>query len=239
MNGNLMLFLYAIPAILFSLSFHEMAHAYASYKLGDPTAKRLGRLTLNPLRHLDPLGTLMLIISMYSGFGFGWAKPVPIDPTYYKNYKRGTILVSLAGPVSNLILAFIFSLPMAVIARDNGISTGDIYNSIYGIYGRGFSVEVIIFNLSRLFYMINIGLAVFNLIPVPPLDGSKILTAVLPTRMYFNLMRYENYIGMIFLAIMVLKPGVLSTVLLPFRKAAEGLLRLLATPVLTLIGSIF
>jgi len=235
MNSNLILILYAIPAILFSLSFHEMAHAYASYRLGDPTAKRLGRLTLNPLRHLDPLGTLMLIISMYSGFGFGWAKPVPIDPTYYKNYKRGTVLVSLAGPLSNLFLAFVFSLPMAVIGMNNGISTSNIYNSIYGIYGRGFSAEVIIFNISRFFYMVNIGLAVFNLIPVPPLDGSKILSAVLPTKTYFNLMRYENYIGMIFLAIMVLRPGILSTVLLPFRKAAEGLLSLLATPILGLI----
>ena len=239
MESKLYIFLYAIPAILFSLSFHEMAHAYVSYKLGDPTAKNMGRLTLNPLKHLDPLGTLMLIISIYSGFGFGWAKPVPIDPSYYKNYKRGTVLVSLAGPVSNLILAFIFSIPMAVIGMREGVRADDLYNSAYGIFGQGLSAEIIIFNFSRFFYMINIGLAIFNILPVPPLDGSKILTAVLPARQYFMLMRYENYIGMIFLAVMLLKPGILSTIMWPFRKAAEGLLMLLSTPLLRLLVGIF
>ena len=88
MNINILMFIYAIPAILISLSFHEMAHAYTSYRLGDPTAKILGRLTMNPLKHLDPIGTLMLVVSMYSGFGFGWAKPVPINPSYYRDYRR-------------------------------------------------------------------------------------------------------------------------------------------------------
>ena len=231
MRDNMIMFLYAIPAILVSLSFHEMAHAYASYRLGDPTATRLGRLTMNPLKHLDPVGTLMLVASMFSGVGFGWAKPVPIDPTYYRNYKRGTVLVSLAGPLSNLLLAFIFSFPMALIAAESGLTGNEIYNSRYLIYGVDFSLRSVVFNISRMFYMMNIGLAIFNLLPVPPLDGSKILMAVLPTKEYYSLMRYGRYIGLMFLALMVLKPGVLSTVMDPLRRAVETLFGL--------VGSIF
>lgn len=235
MRENLFLFIYAIPAILISLSFHEMSHAFASYKLGDPTAKRLGRLTINPLKHLDPIGTLMLVISMFSGFGFGWARPVPIDPSYYKNHKRGTVLVSLAGPASNLLLAFIFSIPMAIIAMDNGIAPNEIYNSSYGIFGSDFSFQSIIFNICRFFYMVNIGLAIFNILPIPPLDGSKILTAILPAKTYFGIMRYERYIGLAFLALMILRPGVLSTLMDPLRIGVETVFRLLATPVLSLL----
>jgi Zn-dependent protease len=235
MGDTLILLLYALPAILISLSFHEMAHAYVSYRHGDPTAKRLGRLTMNPLRHLDPIGTLMLVVSMTSGFGFGWAKPVPIDPTYYKNHKRGTVLVSLAGPVSNLLLAFLFSFPMAFIAVKNGLTMKEAFMSSLSLYFPGFSLTAIIFNISRFFYMINIGLAIFNILPIPPLDGSKILTAVLPAKQYFKLMQYERYIGLAFLAIMLLKPGILSRLLWPFRIAVEWIFRLLASPLLNLV----
>jgi len=228
--GNFLInFIYAIPAILISLSFHEMAHAYASYRLGDPTAKRLGRLSMNPLKHLDPVGTLMLVVSVYSGFGFGWAKPVPIDPSYYKNYKRGTAVVSLAGPLSNLLLAFVFSFPMALIAAKNGLTADIIYNSRYSILYNSFSLEAILFNISRYFYLINIGLAVFNIIPIPPLDGSKILAVVLPSKAYFGLMRYERYIGLVLLALMAVKPGILSTVMWPFRRAVELLFSLIGS----------
>lgn len=228
--GNFLInFIYAIPAILISLSFHEMAHAYASYRLGDPTAKRLGRLSMNPLKHLDPVGTLMLVVSVYSGFGFGWAKPVPIDPSYYKNYKRGTAVVSLAGPLSNLLLAFVFSFPMALIAAKNGLTADIIYNSRYSILYNSFSPEAILFNISRYFYLINIGLAVFNIIPIPPLDGSKILAVVLPSKAYFGLMRYERYIGLVLLALMAVKPGILSTVMWPFRRAVELLFSLIGS----------
>ncbi len=235
MIDNILVYLYAIPAILISLSFHELSHAYISYKNGDPTAKNLGRVSLNPFRHLDPLGTLMLIISMRSGFGFGWAKPVPINPAYYKNKKRGTVLVSLAGPMSNFLLAFIFSFPMAYIALKSGFGVREIYDSSIGIFGRGLSAQAIIFNISRFLYMINIGLGVFNLLPIPPLDGSKILSAVLPQNLYFRLMGYERYIGLIFLAVMLLRPGILSTILLPLRKVVEFIILNLGLPILNII----
>lgn len=234
MRDNITLILYALPAILISLSFHEMAHAYISYRHGDPTAKMLGRLTMNPLKHLDPIGTLMLIASMFSGFGFGWAKPVPINPAYYSNRKRGTVLVSLAGPASNLLLALVFSFPMALIALDSGYSAAEIYDSSLGIYGSDLSARAIIFNICRFFYMINIGLATFNILPIPPLDGSKILTAILPANIYFRLMQYERYIGFAFVALMLLRPGILSAVLWPFRKTAEVLLMLMASPLLNM-----
>ncbi|NLV36259.1 MAG: site-2 protease family protein [Clostridiaceae bacterium] len=235
MGSNLIVYLYAIPAILISLSFHEMAHAYASYRQGDPTAKMMGRLTMNPLKHLDPIGTLMLIASMFSGFGFGWAKPVPINPTYYKNTKRGTVLVSLAGPASNLLLAFLFSFPMAFIAVRKGIEIDTIFVSNLGIYSSAFSFEALVFNVCRFFYMINIGLATFNLLPIPPLDGSKIISAVLPTNIYFNLMKYERYIGLVFIALVVLVPGVLSSILSPIRWVFEGAFKMLASPLINLI----
>lgn len=233
-SGMILNLIYALPAILISLSFHEMSHGYASYRLGDPTAQRLGRITLNPLKHLDPIGTLLLVVSMFSGFGFGWAKPVPIDPTYYKNARRGTVLVSLAGPVSNLLLAFIFAFPMAIIGVKNGYTVSEILGS-NGIFP-GYSWQEILFNISSYFYMINIGLATFNILPVPPLDGSKILTAILPSDLYFKLMQYERYVGLFFLALILWKPGVLYSILTPFRNAVEFVFTLLISPVAGLLG---
>ena len=199
---DIMQYVYIIIVILLSLSFHELSHAFVSYRLGDPTAKDQGRLTLNPIRHLDPLGTIMMIASMIGGAGIGWAKPVPINPMYYKNKKAGTMLVSIAGPLSNLLLSFVFIFPMLYIGSKYDIRALDSTD-----------FNLMIFNISRMFVLTNINLAVFNLLPVPPLDGSKILSGILPTRQYYQLMQYENYIGIAFILLIFVFPGILTGVL--------------------------
>ena len=162
--------LYRLPAVFIGFSFHEFAHAYVANLLGDDTAKLRGRMTLDPMAHIDPIGIIMLLI-----FRFGWAKPVPINPYNFKNRKKGTILVSLAGPVMNFFIAFITLL---------------IYMTIY--YRLGF-MNKIIENILINIYFINIGLGIFNLIPLPPLDGSKILAGFLPNKVEYNFFRYEQY----------------------------------------------
>ena len=144
-----------IPALVFSLSFHEFAHAWMAYKLGDNTAARLGRLTLNPISHLDPVGSLALLL-----MGFGWAKPVPVDPRYLENPKQDMVKVAAAGPISNIILAIVAALALRLL----------------------FSTDLLTSNLKSffiIFMQINITLAVFNLLPVSPLDGSQILAPFL------------------------------------------------------------
>lgn len=206
-----MFFVYLIPVILVSLSFHELSHGLASYRLGDPTARDAGRLTLNPLKHLDPLGTIMIIASSISGFGLGWAKPVPFNPLYYKNRKAGTVLVSIAGPLSNILLAFLFYFPLYYFGIKYGYLNYIYDSSIYS----DLSIPAVIFNLSKLFFAINVSLAVFNIIPVPPLDGSKILTAILPSNYYFRLMQYERYVGMVFIAVILVWPKALNIIIDP------------------------
>ena len=165
-------------SVIIALVLHELAHGFVSYKLGDPTPKAEGRLTLNPLAHLDPIGTLCLLV-----FGFGWAKPVMIDYRHYKNKKLGTALVSLAGPCMNFLIAFV-----AVI----GLKLCVIFN-----------FEVLI-NFLYILFAINVGLGVFNLIPFPPLDGSKIVAAVLPSNLYDKWMYIERYGMFILLALLYL-----------------------------------
>ena len=144
-----------IPALVFSLSFHEFAHAWMAYRLGDNTAARLGRLTLNPMSHLDPIGSLALLL-----MGFGWAKPVPVDPRYLDNPKSDMVKVAAAGPISNIILAVVAALALRLL-----FSTDLLTNNIKTFF--------------IIFMQINITLAVFNLLPVSPLDGSQILTPFL------------------------------------------------------------
>ena len=149
-----------IPALVFSLSFHEFAHAWMAYRLGDNTAARLGRLTLNPMSHLDPVGSLALLL-----MGFGWAKPVPVDSRYLDKPKQDMVKVAAAGPISNIILAVVAALALRLL----------------------FSTDLLTDNIKTffiIFMQINITLAVFNLIPLSPLDGSQILTPFL-----------ENYFG--------------------------------------------
>ncbi|HPD01036.1 MAG TPA: site-2 protease family protein [Acetivibrio sp.] len=182
------LIIYWFMIFAFSISFHESAHAYVAYRMGDSTAKEQGRITLDPLKHLDLFGTIMILISF-----IGWAKPVPIDPRNFKNRKQGTILVSLAGPVSNLILAILFSIPLIFITymfypdAVNGIKT-----TLTPWFGASLDPRQIIFNFCSFGVFMNISLAIFNFLPIPPLDGSKILTGVLPAKYYFKIMDYQQ-----------------------------------------------
>ncbi len=180
-------------AVLLAISVHEMSHGYAAYFLGDKTAKFMGRLSLNPLRHLDPVGALCLLV-----FGFGWAKPVMINPAYFKKPKRDMALTALAGPLSNFILAF---LSLAVFKL---LTLAPFMNSSF------FAAEWIATFLST-FALLNIGLGVFNLIPIPPLDGSKVFLPLLPPRLYMDIMRYEH-LGWIVL-IIALGLGVLDPII--------------------------
>lgn len=180
-----------VPVVLISLTFHEVAHGYISYKLGDPTAYNLGRLSLNPIKHLDPIGSICMLL-----FGFGWAKPVPVNARYYKNPKRGMALTALAGPVTNLILAFFGVIVVMVVS---------MLSWRLGIENRWIEVIATFFYF---FSTMNIYLAVFNLIPVPPFDGSRIAFVFLPTRFYFKVMQYERIIQFVVLAL--LWSGILS-----------------------------
>lgn len=180
-------------AVLLAISIHEMSHGYAAYFLGDKTAKSMGRLSLNPLRHLDPVGALCLLV-----FGFGWAKPVMINPMYFKKPKRDMALTALAGPFSNFILAFL------------SLALFKLFFSLPFTYRSFFVVEWIGTFFST-FALLNIGLGVFNLIPIPPLDGSKIFLPLLPTRLYMDIIRYEH-LGWIVL-IIALGMGVLDPII--------------------------
>ena len=178
MNFNWLELLINVPAVLIAITVHEFFHAYAAVKMGDRTPELHGRLSLNPLNHLDPIGTIMLIL-----FRFGWAKPVPINPYNFKDYKKGTVIVSLAGPLSNLGLAFVSSLLRRLIAPF-GLGYLDLF------------IQTLIF--------INIALAIFNLIPIPPLDGSRVLYAFAPESLQDVIERIEPYGFVIILALVVM-----------------------------------
>ena len=181
-NGLITLLMW-LPIVIFSLSFHETAHAYIAYKLGDPTARNFGRISLNPAKHLDPIGFASMLL-----LGIGWAKPVPINARNFENPRKGMALSSLAGPVSNLILAVIFAflrVATLVIALFSTPSAAFDYVGLFFMYG----------------VLLNVSLAMFNLIPVPPLDGSRLIGLILPPKYYFSYMKYERYIGWGFLAL--------------------------------------
>lgn len=184
----------SILTVLFSLSLHECAHALMAYALGDPTAKNRGRLTLNPIKHLHPVGTIMMLL-----FGFGWANPVPVNAYYFKKKKLGMALTSLAGPVSNLMLSFV-ALTLYFLLQ------------IFGPQFVTTAYTLKVFEILGLFlvmmHTMNLYLAIFNLIPVPPLDGSRILFIFLPAEKYFQVMKYERYIALIL--VVLLYVGVLD-----------------------------
>ncbi|GGM94273.1 site-2 protease family protein [Thermus composti] len=204
-------FFLAFLALLLSLVLHEYAHAYAAFRFGDPTARRMGRLTLNPLRHLDPLGTALLLL-----VGFGWAKPVPINPLAFRAYRLGLFVVSVAGILVNLALAVAFALlvrgvfaldPWAVALAFRGEGGGAL-----GVLALGFYFAS----------AVNLVLAVFNLLPIPPLDGFKILQSLLPLSWQPFLWRLEQYAWLSFLLILTVLRGPIQEVLGLARRAFFG-----------------
>ena len=184
---NVIIYLISTAAVIFiTLPIHEWAHGFAATRLGDPTPRWQGRLSFNPMAHLDPIGSLCILL-----FGFGWAKPVSVNPRYFKNVKTGMAITALAGPVANLIMGLI------------GVLLGNLMILITAVTDIEFFYYVAVFFV--FVARINISLAVFNLIPIPPLDGSKVLNAVLPQRLYFKIMEYERY-GFIILILLINLP---------------------------------
>ncbi len=181
--------LMAVP-ILMAVTFHELAHGYVAYRLGDPTAKNAGRLTLNPLKHLDPVGTLVFVVTRM----IGWAKPVPVNPYNLRNPRRDMVWVSVAGPAANMVLAVISAAAYKVVMLMPLPSSLLAEKVLYPL--------VMMLQLS---VVLNIGLAVFNTIPIPPLDGSKILMGLLPARHAIAYSRIEPYGFFILLALIFLR----------------------------------
>ncbi len=193
-----LVFLLLLAILSLSLTLHEVAHAYAAYRFGDPTAKGLGRLSLNPLRHLDPLGLLLLLL-----VGFGWAKPVPINPYALRPYRLGLFAVSVAGILVNLALAVLLALGVRGLWE---VAPGEV---LAAFQGEGGGVVGALALGAFLASSVNLVLAAFNLLPIPPLDGSKILQSLLPLSWQPFLFRLERYSPISFLLILtVLQPPI-------------------------------
>lgn len=175
-------FLLSVFAVLLCLTFHEVSHGYMAYRLGDKTAKSSGRLSLNPFKHIDPLGFLLMLTA-----GVGWAKPVPVNPTHFKNPKRGMAITALAGPIANFLLALLFAVPVSIIYNNE-----NIFYFLTDLVG--WNWFQILFQFLVNLVVLNVGLGLFNLFPIPPLDGSKVLFSFLPTKIYWTILKYEKYV---------------------------------------------
>lgn len=206
MINNIFEIIWSIPAVLIAITFHEYAHGFAAYYYGDPTAKLAGRLTLNPIAHLDPIGTIMLIM-----FRIGWAKPVPVNYGNLRNPRKDMIKVSLAGPISNILIAFLFS----IIYRINNLF---LQNIIYSALGNMPNLVLTLIRGWIIFLqtgiLINLVLAFFNLIPVPPLDGHHIAIGILPIKWAKIYSKINSTYGMLIL-LMLIWTGIIGKVIFP------------------------
>lgn len=218
--------LISVPVILFSLSAHEAAHGYAAWKCGDPTAHSLGRITLNPLKHLDPIGALCMLV-----FGYGWAKAVPINTRYFRNPKKGMAISAAAGPLANLLLGVLNAILFGFV----------IAFRAYALYrfGEGLLTTALywVATICQLGALYNFLFMAFNLIPVPPFDGSRIAFAFLPQKYYFAIMRYEQYIMIGLLVGLMLVSRLFS--FSPFSWIAEELTYLIAQPIYNVFLDVF
>jgi Zn-dependent protease len=201
---------YVLPVLLFSVIIHECAHGYVAEWWGDPTARMLGRLTLNPLPHIDVFGSILvpgMLLLSGSGILFGWAKPVPITPENFRDRRMGDITVSLAGPASNILLALGFTAILAIAAL---ISGGAPSEAVWRLCTYGI--------------LLNFVLAVFNLLPIPPLDGSHVVANLLPRPAAYAYRSMGQY-GLLIVFLLLFIPGLLGTIFLPARIATEMLVR--------------
>ena len=208
MNDSILQFIILAPPLLLALTFHEFAHGYVAFRLGDPTAQALGRLTLNPLKHLDPLGTIAFFI-----FKIGWAKPVPVNPAYFKDPQKDMLWVALAGPATNLALAVISALMVKTVVL---LAQSIPYSALE---------EAVLVPLNSTLIAsvwINLVLCIFNFLPIPPLDGSRILTGILPPGLARSYASIERY-GFVLLIILAYS-GVLSKLIMPLIDFANSLL---------------
>lgn len=227
---SLRLLTVSIIPLLLSIILHEVAHGLAARRLGDPTAGMMGRLTLNPLPHIDPLGLICFVLtSLWGGIVFGWAKPVPINPRFFRRPARDMMLVALAGPGCNFLLALLFALCTAGIAL---VSPEFLLHFLFRDVPQPSGVIMpFLAQMCLQGIIINICLAWFNLLPIPPLDGSRVVSYFLPMRAALSYARLENY-GFVIL-IVLLVSGVLNTVLEPLvRGSLDLLLSMILRPVL-------
>jgi Zn-dependent protease len=199
--SNILDIILSLIAVFTAIVLHEVSHGYVAFRLGDPTAKQYGRLTLNPLAHIDPIGTILVpvfLVIVNSPFLIGWAKPVPINPRFFRNPLKGMLYVALAGPAINVVLA----LSTAIVGRLALLAISPSFLA-YGV-GLGANLVRAIFFLLGMFVVYNVILAVFNLIPIPPLDGSRILTYFLPLEGRRVMLALERYGFIILIAIIYL-----------------------------------
>lgn len=210
--------LFTIPCVLIAITFHEFAHGYAASKLRDPTASSMGRLTLNPLKHLDPLGALCMLI-----FHFGWAKPVPINSRYFKKPRRDLAITAVAGPAVNILLSFMgMLLCRLLIAWLESPAMANLQE--FAATALALLVTFLMY-----FYQMNASFAVFNLLPIPPLDGSRLLSVLMPPAWYYKIMQYERYIaiGMLVLLYIGVLDGPLSFLVTGLLRGMEWIIELI------------